>query len=95
MDMSKYKGMFISEAKEHLQAMSQLIVSLEKDSANKEDIEALLEKPVVFYKGHKLEIKSTIKKLERENITTSSLADNSYHKADTGPNQSEEKNHAR
>lgn len=60
----------------------------------KTEIEALLEKPVVFYKGYKLEIISTIKKLERENVT-SSPAENSYHEALAGPNQSEEKNHAR
>lgn len=41
MDMSKYRGMFISETKEHLQNMNSLIVSLEKDPSNHEDIEAL------------------------------------------------------
>ena len=41
MDMSKYKGMFISETKEHLQTMNQLIISLEKDPSNQENIEAL------------------------------------------------------
>lgn len=41
MDMSKYKEMFISEAKEHLQSISKLIVSLEKDPNNDEDIQAL------------------------------------------------------
>ncbi len=41
MDMSKYKGMFISETKEHLQTMNQLIVSLEKAPADQEHIEAL------------------------------------------------------
>ncbi|MBE9536924.1 MAG: chemotaxis protein CheA [Proteobacteria bacterium] len=41
MDMSKYKEMFISEAKEHLQSISRLIVSLEKDPNNEEDIQAL------------------------------------------------------
>ncbi len=41
MDMSKYKGMFISETKEHLQTMNQLIVSLEKDPSHQENIEAL------------------------------------------------------
>ena len=41
MDMSKYKGMFISETKEHLQTMNRLIISLEKNPDGKEDIEAL------------------------------------------------------
>ncbi|MDT8317601.1 MAG: chemotaxis protein CheA [bacterium] len=41
MDMSKYKGMFISETKEHLQTMNSLIISLEKNPEGKEDIEAL------------------------------------------------------
>lgn len=41
MDMSKYKGMFISETKEHLQTMNSLIISLEKAPEGKEDIEAL------------------------------------------------------
>ena len=41
MDMSKYKGMFISETKEHLQTMNSLIISLEKTPEGKEDIEAL------------------------------------------------------
>ena len=41
MDMSKYKGMFISETKEHLQSMNKLIISLEKDPQNQENIEAL------------------------------------------------------
>jgi len=40
-DMSKYKGMFIAETNEHLQAINQLLVSLEKDSSNRELIEAL------------------------------------------------------
>lgn len=41
MDMSKYKGMFISETKEHLQTMNSLIISLEKNPEGKGDIEAL------------------------------------------------------
>ncbi|MDH3974520.1 MAG: chemotaxis protein CheA [Deltaproteobacteria bacterium] len=41
MDMSKYKGMFISETKEHLQSMNKLIISLEKTPDKQEDIEAL------------------------------------------------------
>ena len=41
MDMSKYKGMFISETKEHLQTMNRLIISLEKNPETREDIEAL------------------------------------------------------
>ncbi len=41
MDMSKYKGMFISETKEHLQTMNRLIISLEKTPEIREDIEAL------------------------------------------------------
>lgn len=41
MDMSKYKGMFISETKEHLQSMNKLIISLEKAPQNSENIEAL------------------------------------------------------
>lgn len=41
MDMSKYKGMFISETKEHLQTMNGLIVSLEQAPNDQEHIEAL------------------------------------------------------
>lgn len=41
MDMSKYKGMFISETKEHLQTMNQLIISLEKAPNDQEHIDAL------------------------------------------------------
>ncbi len=41
MDMSKYKGMFISETKEHLQSMNQLIISLEKEPTDQPNIEAL------------------------------------------------------
>lgn len=41
MDMSKYRGMFLSEAKEHLAAMSRLILALEKNPADAEGIDAL------------------------------------------------------
>ena len=41
MDMSKYKEMFISETKEHLNSMNRLITSLEKDPSNREDMDAL------------------------------------------------------
>ena len=64
------------------------------DSA-REEIEALLEKPVVFSKGSKPEIMSMIEKLEQGNIATPTPADHSFHEADTGHHQSEEKNHAR
>ena len=41
MDMSKYRGMFLSEAKEHLAGMSRLILALEKNPADAPGIDAL------------------------------------------------------
>lgn len=41
MDMSKYRGMFLSETKEHLATMSRLILALEKNPADAEGIDAL------------------------------------------------------
>ncbi|MDO8447119.1 MAG: chemotaxis protein CheA [Deltaproteobacteria bacterium] len=41
MDMSKYKGMFLAEAGEHLNNMNQLVLALEKEPGKKEDIDSL------------------------------------------------------
>jgi two-component system chemotaxis sensor kinase CheA len=41
MDMSKYRGMFLTETKEHLATMSRLILALEKNPADVEGIDAL------------------------------------------------------
>lgn len=41
MDMSKYRGMFLSETKEHLKSMGRLIVTLEKNPSDHESIDAL------------------------------------------------------
>lgn len=41
MDMSKYKGMFLTEAREHLGSMNQLVVSLEKEPQDKGTIDSL------------------------------------------------------
>jgi two-component system chemotaxis sensor kinase CheA len=41
MDMSKYREMFISEAKEHLRNMSRQLVLIEKDPSDREGIDAL------------------------------------------------------
>lgn len=41
MDMSKYRGMFLSETREHLAGMSRLILALEKHPADAEGIAAL------------------------------------------------------
>lgn len=41
MDMSKYRGMFLTETKEHLASMSRLILALEKNPADAEGIDAL------------------------------------------------------
>jgi len=38
MDMSKYKGMFVSETTEHLQSMNQGLLAIERDHANKDAI---------------------------------------------------------
>ncbi|HLB05695.1 MAG TPA: Hpt domain-containing protein, partial [Thermodesulfobacteriota bacterium] len=39
--MSKYKGMFLAEAREHLNNMNQLVLALEKEPGKKEDIDSL------------------------------------------------------
>lgn len=44
MDMSQYKGMFISEAREHLRVMGDDIVALEKEPGNREHIDSLFRK---------------------------------------------------
>lgn len=41
MDMSKYKGMFLTEAREHLGSMNQLVVSLEREPQDKGTIDSL------------------------------------------------------
>jgi two-component system chemotaxis sensor kinase CheA len=41
MDMSKYREMFLSEAKEHLRNMSRQLVLIEKDPSDREGIDAL------------------------------------------------------
>lgn len=41
MDMSKYKSMFLSEAREHLQKMGTLLVSIEGDPQSRSGIDAL------------------------------------------------------
>ncbi len=41
MDMSKYKAMFLNEAREHLQKMSALLVSVEAEPGNSNRIDAL------------------------------------------------------
>ncbi len=41
MDMSKYKAMFLTEAREHLQKMAALLVEVERDPQNRGGIDAL------------------------------------------------------
>ena len=41
MDMSKYRDLFISEAREHVQGMSNCILVLEKEPASDESINEL------------------------------------------------------
>ncbi len=41
MDMSKYRGMFLSETREHLSSMARLLVELEKNPADSEGIDTL------------------------------------------------------
>ncbi len=41
MDMSQYRDLFISESREHLRAMNELIVALEKEAGNGEKIDSL------------------------------------------------------
>lgn len=41
MDMSQYKELFISESREHLRSLNDLIVALEKDSRDKDNIDSL------------------------------------------------------
>lgn len=41
MDMSKYKELFISESREHLNSMNELIVHLEKEGGDQESIDSL------------------------------------------------------
>ena len=41
MDMSKYRELFLSEAREHINGLSQLVVTLEQEPGNRETIDAL------------------------------------------------------
>ncbi len=41
MDMSKYRGMFLSETREHLKNMSRLLVEIEQEPTNREGIDSL------------------------------------------------------
>jgi len=41
MDMSKYRELFLSEAREHINSLSQLVVTLEQEPDNRETIDAL------------------------------------------------------
>jgi two-component system chemotaxis sensor kinase CheA len=41
MDMSKYRGMFLSETQEHLRSMASLVVALEKNPTDREGIDSL------------------------------------------------------
>ncbi|HTY20811.1 MAG TPA: Hpt domain-containing protein, partial [Geobacteraceae bacterium] len=41
MDMSRYRELFISETREHLRSMNELIVSLERDNGDRENIDSL------------------------------------------------------
>jgi len=41
MDMSKYKGMFLSEAGEHLASMAKLVITLEKDPSDRSVIDTM------------------------------------------------------
>jgi two-component system chemotaxis sensor kinase CheA len=41
MDMSKYRGMFLSETQEHLQSMGRLVVTLENNPSDREGIDSL------------------------------------------------------
>ncbi|MDH4007037.1 MAG: Hpt domain-containing protein, partial [Desulfuromonadales bacterium] len=41
MDMSKYRELFLSEAREHINSLSQLVVTLEQEPGNRETIDAL------------------------------------------------------
>jgi two-component system chemotaxis sensor kinase CheA len=41
MDMSKYRDLFLSETREHLNSMNQLLLALEQEPANRETIDAL------------------------------------------------------
>lgn len=41
MDMSPYRDLFVSESREHLRALSELIVRLEQEAGSREDMDAL------------------------------------------------------
>jgi two-component system chemotaxis sensor kinase CheA len=41
MDMTKYREMFLSETREHLNNMSRLVITLEKDPSDREGIDSL------------------------------------------------------
>ena len=41
MDMSKYRELFLSETREHINSLNQLAVTLEQEPDNRETIDAL------------------------------------------------------
>ena len=41
MDMSPYRDLFISESREHLRAVSELIVKVEQEAGSRKDMDAL------------------------------------------------------
>ncbi|MDH3453775.1 MAG: Hpt domain-containing protein, partial [Desulfuromonadales bacterium] len=41
MDMSQYRGLFLSETREHINNLNQLVVTLEQQPGNRETIDAL------------------------------------------------------
>ena len=61
MDMSKYKGMFISEAGEHIASMAKLVLSLEKDPSDNAVIDTM------FRNAHS--VKGMAASMGYENIT--------------------------
>jgi two-component system chemotaxis sensor kinase CheA len=62
MDMSQYRTLFITESREHLRSLNDLIVELEKDAANREHIDA------VFRAAHSL--KGMAASMEYSDIAT-------------------------
>ena len=41
MDMSNYRGLFLSETREHINKLNDLVVTLEKEPGNRETIDAM------------------------------------------------------
>ncbi len=62
MDMSQYRTLFLTESREHLRSLNDLIVDLEKDTANRETIDA------IFRAAHSL--KGMAASMEYSDITT-------------------------